>query len=314
MLVMSNRAVNEKPTDEKAFGEKQNAKGANELRLAHATKAGKKWHVEVVPEPKVLDPENLPSRTEYLKLRKKCQKDGKHALFFIHGFNKTFLQSLEQGHELEQRYGVEVVLFSWPSSPGGFATEEYRQARRTAQASFGALDAALDKIGHYMIEEPFDRSALVNCKVSFNFLGYSLGNYLFQHYVLSNDYARETRIFKNVVVCQADVDSQDHQSWVAKVEAGQRLYVTINENDKVLGFSENVNKPRLGKTLRELTVPRALYIDVTRGKGINQEHQIWGSKVKNAPTRAFFDAVFAGLSGEDAKGFVYDSRVNAFRL
>jgi hypothetical protein len=314
MLIMSNRCVNPAAIDETAFGETPNEKGPNEIRLAHATKQGKKWRVEIVAEPAKLNKERLPSKVEYLKLRDKCASSGRHAVFYIHGFNKTFPESLEQGHDIEQRYGVEVVLFSWPSSPGGLAWNEYRKARRIAQASFGALDSALEKLGHYAIEAPFDRDALTGCHITFNFMGYSLGNYLFQNYVVSNDYAAETRIFSNVILCQADVDSKGHGDWVGKIVAGQRVYATINENDKVLGWSESVNYARLGKTLGNLTAPNAIYVDVTRGKGVGNEHQVWGNAIRNAAVKAFFHSAFRGGRGEEEKGFIFDARLNAFRL
>ncbi len=314
MLIMTNRHVNDGKTDHTAFGEAPNQKGPNEIRLAHASKNAGEWKVEIVPEPDKLNPDRLPSKIEYLKLRQRCNKSGKHAVFFIHGFNKTFPESLEQGLTLEKRYGVEVVLFSWPSSPGGVKWNEYRYARRIAQASFGALDSALDKIGHYSIEDPFNRDALVDCDITLNLMSYSLGNYLFQNYVISNDYAAETRIFTNVVLCQADVDSATHADWVSKIVAGQRVYATINENDKVLGWSESVNYARLGKTLDNLDSPNALYIDVTRGKGVGKEHQVWGPGIKNSAVKEFFRRVFEGGRGEETEGFAFDGRVNAFRL
>lgn len=313
MLVITNRNINDGVTDETAFGERVNDKGPNELRLAHAVKRKGGWTVTLVEEPAVLTEANLPSRIEYKKLLKKCQTSGKHCVFFIHGFSKTFPETLEQGALIEKRYGVEAVVFSWPSKPGGFTTVEYRKARRIAQASFGALDAALEKFGRYVIEQPFDRDALVECSISINFMAYSLGNYLFQNYVVSNDYAAETRIFANVILCQADVDSEKHAGWVNQIVAGQRVYATLNENDKVLAWSESVNYARLGRTLANLEAANTVYVDVTRGEGVGNEHQIWG-KVDNPAVTDFFRKVFAGVRGEDASSFRYDERVNAFRL
>ena len=68
MLVITNRNINHKELDdnigdETAFGEQVNEKGPNELRLAHATKAGGKWKVELVPEPKNVTPATAPRRS-----------------------------------------------------------------------------------------------------------------------------------------------------------------------------------------------------------------------------------------------------------
>jgi esterase/lipase superfamily enzyme len=324
MLVITNRYVNEKIFhdgigNQNAFGEQVNQKGPNEIRLAHATKKEKDWEVQLISEPKNLTTENAPSRTEYRRIVKKCLNEGKHCLFFVHGFNKTFLDTLEQGWFLERRYGIEVVLFSWSSNPGGLlprvpvSVSEYRKSRRIAQASFGALDSAFEKLGRYIQEEPFDKEALVNCPITLNLMTYSLGNYLFQNYVVSNDYAAETKIFTNVVLCQADVDGMGHVSWVDKIVAGQRVYITINENDKVLGWSESVNNSRLGRTLSKLNSINAIYIDFTSGKDVGNKHQLWG-EVENVVTKSFFKAIFDGKRGENVSGLTYDGRVNAFRV
>ena len=313
MLVITNREVCEGETGEHAFGEGVNQKGPNELRLAHATRKGGKWKVELVPEPSTLTADNAPSRGEYRKLLKTCQDRGRHCLFYVHGFNKTFPETLEQGNDLAKRYGVEVVLFSWPSNPGGLPPVEYRRARRVAQASFGALDSAFEKLGAYTREQPFSKDALIDCEVSLNLMTYSLGNYLLQNYVTSNDYATETRIFTNVVLCQADVDSEGHAQWVGQIVAGQRVYATINENDKVLGWSESITYPRLGRTLANLSAENTAYVDFTRGEDVGNKHQVWG-EVDNPVVKGFFKSVFRGLRGEDTSGLDYDARFNAYRL
>lgn len=318
MLVITNRALTPAfgasgQGDEEAFGEGVNAKGPNEIRLARAYRRGRRWVVELVPEPARLTPANLPSRVEYRRLAEQCRATGRHCVFYVHGFDTSFAEALEQGRLIERLHGVEVVLFTWPSNPGGLPLEEYRNARRVAQASFGALDAALEKFGRYQREQPFDPVALGACRVSVNFLAYSLGNYLFEHYVNSNQYAAETRLFTNVVLCQADVDARQHDYWVGKLFAGQRVYVTLNENDKVLGFSEAVNYPRLGRTLTGLVAANATYVDFTRGAGVGNAHRVW-AQTSNRSVRGFFKRALSGERGEETPGFLFDPRVNAFRL
>jgi hypothetical protein len=94
--------------------------------------------------------------------------------------------------------------------PWRLQTKEYRTAKRNAQASVGALDATLENLGRYL-KEPFNRDALLACEVKFSFLTYSLGNYLFKNYVTDARYEDETRLFENVILCQADVDNRNHE-------------------------------------------------------------------------------------------------------
>lgn len=262
-----------------------------------------------------MTPDNLPSRAEFERTAKQCVADKRSCAFYIHGYNKPFPETLEQAWLIQERYGVEVVLFSWPANTGGLPPVEYRQARRIAQASFGALDSLLEKFGRYIKEwmSPMDEKALLECQVTTNLIAHSLGNYLFEHYVLSQDYQAETRLFTNIVLSQADVNNNDHSKWVDKVVTGQRIYVTINENDKILSWSESLNPPRLGKTLANLISEKSQYFDFTPGKGVGNKHQLWG-EVKNPTVKAFFDSVLNGRRGDEVSGFTYDSMLKAYRI
>jgi esterase/lipase superfamily enzyme len=196
---------------------------------------------------------NIPSQQHFLKIREKLTTDKKNCVFFVHGFNQSFEKNLEKSLALEKEHGVEVIAFSWPSNPGGFKTKEYRHAKRTARASMGAFDSTLEKLSDYL-KDPFSKEALKACNVKFSMLSYSLGNYLLQNYIIDSAYENETAIFDNIVLCQADVDNKGHASWVDKIETGKRVYITINENDWVLKWSDaNFQNDRLGRTAKSHT-------------------------------------------------------------
>jgi hypothetical protein len=301
--------------NEGGFGEEVSEKGPTELRFARVTRPESGWKLALVAEPQALDPENLPSRAEFEFLAKRCIAGKKHCIFYIHGYNKPFVETLEQAWLIQERYGVEVVLFSWPSNTGGPAPVEYRQARRVAQSSFSALDSLLEKYGRYLKEwmTPMDEAALLSCGSTTNLISHSLGNYLLEHYVLSTAYQAETRLFTNLVLSQADVNSVNHIKWVDQIVVGQRAYVTINEKDGILKWSESINPPRLGRTLANLESKKALYFDFTGGKGVGNKHQLWG-EVNNAAVKNFFQLVLTGERGEDATGFEFDPKYNAYRI
>lgn len=320
MLLATNRNLNENNFkngvgDEGGFGEEVNSKGPTELRFARITRSQSGWKLALIAEPSPLDPANLPSRAEFEHLAKRCVAGKKHCVFYIHGYNKPFLETLEQAWLLQEKYGVEVVLFSWPSNTGGLPLIEYRQARRVAQASFGALDSLLEKYGRYLKDwmTPKDEAALLACSSTTNLIAHSLGNYLLENYVLSNAYQAETRLFTNVILSQADVNSINHIKWVDQVVVGQRTYVTINEKDKILSWSESINPPRLGKTLGNLESKKALYFDFTGGKDVGNKHQLWG-EVQNAVVKGFFQLTLTGERADGTPGFVFDPQYNAYRI
>ena len=127
-------------------------------------------------------------------------KDG---VFYIHGFNKPFIESLSQAEDIKDRYGVGVTVFSWPSNPGGFITSEYRQAQAIARDSVMAIDRAFERLGRFYRELPDE-----SCNCSMNLLVHSLGNFLFEHFIRSPVFSSETRMFDNIVLNSADVDSE----------------------------------------------------------------------------------------------------------
>lgn len=321
MIVATNRNVvwdnfHNHIGNENGFGERVNEKGPNELRFARAERnnAGG-WQLELVPEPDVLTPDALPSKMVFKTLATQCVTSGKNCVFYVHGYNKPFQETLEQGWLIQERYGVEVVLFSWPSNTGGIPPVEYREARRNAQASFGALDALLEKYARYLQDwlNPMDEARLLECETTTNLIAHSLGNYLLEHYVLSQAYQAETRLFTNIVLSQADVNNSDHSKWTDQVVVGQRIYATINEHDKILGWSETLNPPRLGKTLANLNSKKLQYYDFTQGKNVGNKHQLWG-EVDNPAVKAFFDATLNGRRADTVQGFVFDQTVNAYRI
>lgn len=323
MLIVTNRNINQDRyengvADEFAFGEQVNTKGPNEIRLAHAKKvktganAGD-WHIKLVKEPRNLTAENLPSKHEFAALRKRLQKANKNCVFFIHGYNQSFQKNLEQSLLIEELYDVEVVAFSWPANTGGFTTREYRDANRTAQASVAALDATLMKLGAYHCG-PFDREAQESCDVKLSLMAYSLGNFLLQNYVRDALYENDANIFANIILCQADVDHPGHQYWIDAIETGKRIYITINENDWVLKWSDsNFQKDRLGRTARGLIAKKPNYYDFTDGPGVERTHGLFYADT-NATIKTFFKTVLNGHRPDDSLDLYYDDINNSWRF
>lgn len=318
MLIITNRNINKSNFkngvgNHDAFGDGVNSKGPNEVRLATAKKVSGKWRVELIKEPSVITEKNIPSQKEFGRLRDKLTSSRKNCVFFVHGFNQSFKKNLEKSLALEKAHGVEVIAFSWPSNPGGFKTKGYRHAKRTAGASVGALDSTLEKLGGYL-KEPFNRSALEACDIKMSLMTYSLGNHLFHKYIVDSAYENETAIFDNVVLCQADVDNKGHSTWLDLIETGKRIYVTINENDWVLKWSDaNFQKARLGRTAKNLDSTNALYFDFTNGEGVGNTHGIFYKKT-NKIVKSFFKRVLNGERGEDTPGMSFDSRANCYKF
>ncbi len=318
MLIVTNRNIrkthlNGLVGDDQVFGESINDKGPSEIRLAWANRDQNGWLIDLIPEPDALTADNLPSKNVFIQLRESLQSRCQNCLFFIHGFNQSFVESMEKAHAIETLYGVEVVLFSWPSNAGGFATQEYRLAKRAAMASATALDATITKLAGYLTGD-FDRRTLQSCRVKVSLMAYSLGNLMFKNYIQNAEFEPESNVFENVILCQADVDNKGHARWVDQIHIGKRVYITINENDWVLKWSDaNFQRNRLGRTAQQLNAQKAFYVDFTDAPGVERKHGLFYLE-SNETVRVFFNAAINGDRAESVDGLVYDSANNAHRI
>lgn len=299
------------------FGEEGNAKGLGEVRVARAAKKQNKWVVDILEEQQNLDPVALPSRLLFNEYLSELRENEQDCVLYVHGFNTSFEESLDDAWDIHKTYKIGVVLFSWPSNPGGLVKREYKRARRAAEASSPAFDSTLDKLGSYLELDLGERSEFDEdelCAISLNAMCFSQGNYLLQRYIESTYFDGETRLFTNVVLMQADVDSAGHEEWTAERGAFRRLYVTINENDRVLNKSEYLNPTRLGHTTQGLVARAVRYVDFTDTPNVKRKHGFFKSKKNGAQSnvRKFFTHALQGRLPERELALARDPQTTAF--
>ncbi|NEP03117.1 MAG: alpha/beta hydrolase [Symploca sp. SIO2E9] len=323
IIVISNREVNEEYSNENLFGDRQNTKGLDKIRLAKANfdEAKNRWSLELIPEEENLNESNLPSQKLFQEIvngiAARIYKP--NWVFYITGFNQSCRKSLDTSWQFAQKYDVDVITFSWLSNPGGPLIPEYEKAQKAAQASAKALAQILEKLDWYMKNCLLDRTE--RRKVSFNLLVHSLGNFIVESYARLPVSSQVGSIFDNVIFHQADVESKTHTEWIDRITIGQRLYVTINRDDDVLsasgsfrlvGFNNTTISNRLGNTTKGLTAAKPIYIDFTRGRFVGQAHNLFLS-VDNSIIETFFKQLFRGKQGEkNNRPFRFDDELNAY--
>ncbi|WP_444917639.1 alpha/beta hydrolase [Microbulbifer sp. JMSA003] len=318
MLIITNRNIRWKEFKNgvgsyRAFGNKLNRKGANEIRIANADMEGGEWRIRLVKEPKKITKSNLPSEKIFNSLRSELIRDKLDCVFFIHGFDKPFVDTLRQARRVEWMYGVKVILFSWPSNPGGIIFEEYPDASKIALASAGALASALGKVNHYMKKSLRSDSA-GKCNIRFSLFTYSLGSRLLYSYMGGSSDSEKEEMFDNVILCQSDVDRLCHEDWIDRISIGKRVYITINEYDKILKVSEIWNgRERLGRASGHLYSEDALYFDFTGGPNVGRKHGLFYKKT-NKVIRNIFHEFMHGRRGESVSGMTYNPRTNSYKF
>lgn len=279
------------------------------------------------------------------ELYQQARRAKKHILLFVHGYNNDVGDVLKAAAELERLYNVIAVPFTWPANGGGAlsGTAAYLDDKQDARTSVNALNNLVRKIAYYHDlltragrEEAMGRAEARHpdnpeaareyymklmdrdCKVSVNLLCHSMGNYLLKYALKPANSSLAELVFDNVALVAADTNNEDHEEWVERIQARNRLYVVINEKDSALKWSRR--KPgkqqlaRLGHYLKNLHARNAHYLDVTGSREVGDEHSYFkGKPVDNNDKLAkMFQRVFEGGIAEQYMNFEADS--NAYSL
>ncbi len=359
MYVITNRDIDpDKPGLEK-FGRKPSRLGPNELRLLEVSDTDVN-DVKVLED--VLDPAEIRALNKnhgleieetairYRSLQVACslferaRREKKHILLFVHGYNNDIEDVLKAAKDLQRKYELLVVPFTWPANGGGAlaGTAAYLSDKEDARVSATALSRAVEKVAEYhaMLTEglrerlsaiarrkhpdnsdaaraEFNRLLGSECQVNISLLCHSMGNYVFKHASIPSNSAVRRLTFDNIALVAADVNNPGHAEWVEQIPCRNRLYVVINENDGALKWSRRKpgeeQLPRLGQHLKNLNADNAYYIDLSRNRGVKDEHSYFKGKVveQNATLKRIFTAVFEG--GDAEKLLDYHADLNVYR-
>ncbi|WP_395343583.1 alpha/beta hydrolase [Ningiella sp. W23] len=345
MYVVTNREIFTDREGLEQFGERPNAKGPNELRVLKVERNRGKYKIELLedelPESRAkalikehalnLDPEaqHWISLEVAVHVTQQARKKKTHVLFFVHGFNNDAGDVIERAFYLQDKYGVEVIPFTWPANGGGAAgAASYKSDKRDARASTGALERILKTMREHFVvinegqqlkllaqaneKHPKNKEArdclysrLIEkeCPFTFNAMFHSMGNYLLKQMLKSSTNEGNDLTFDNVVLVAADTNNADHKTWVDTIRFRKRLFITINEEDIALKLSRakfgSNQLARLGHYIRALDAENAHYINFTSANWVKRSHAYFEEPAeKNEKVKAFFQEAFTGKSAE----------------
>ena len=160
MLIITNRQIIQNNGDnnrggENTFGNEfaEDESGERVLRFAKVEKEEGRWKVELIQGADADQSEQNQDASfkafevYYREYRKKLAKEKKNCVFYVHGYNQSFKDNLEESLYIEKNYGVGVVAFSWPSNRHlGKSCPEYREARTNAKTSAKDLNLILAEL------------------------------------------------------------------------------------------------------------------------------------------------------------------------
>jgi len=148
--------------------------------------------------------------------------DGRSILVYVDGHGKTFDQILERGIAICKRFHVTLVIFDWPT--------DYMALRKTAYTAdevtpvFVKSMAELNTL-HWQL---FPRSSV-------SIIFHSMGNHILKNLVDQRlqDYLPRG-MFSNIIMNAAAVKQFNHTGWVGRLHIQDRLYITVNDEDRTL--------------------------------------------------------------------------------
>lgn len=206
-------------------------------------------------------------------------------LVYVDGHGKTFNQVLERGFELTGRFGINMVLFDWPT--------DYLALRKTvhnADEVAANFVFAMNRLSKWL------GSNYPSASVSAIF--HSMGNRILQS--VTNKHLLEHMpkdLFSNLILNAAAVKQENHRKWVEKLTIQKRIYVTINQNDRTLQGAKILRfAHQLGLGNKNKTAGNAKYVDLTQVA--LKEHNLFLGKTESEKSNPliyrFYDQAFHG--------------------
>lgn len=191
--------------------------------------------------------------------------NGKPWVFFVHGNNQTFKKNLMKSRLIQDKYDVNMVIFSWPSRSFDSNIEwhilrailyaviqksgsslmsiktgleqqirQYRNASIFAGQSVGAF---LDSF-EFLRDKLFNKIKSLDPAIRVNMLVHSLGHKILRLAVESQKL--DGFIFDNILLHHADTAVQDYQTWLKqiKIASSDNIHIAVNQRDATLFLSD----------------------------------------------------------------------------
>lgn len=339
IIVFTNRALKQSAITSGGpdlFGDSQNIEGSSELRVVVADKdeSTGTWQLDLQLETQVGN--ELPSQILFRSVLERIRAGslGPRWIVAVHGYGQSFLDSLEEAYGLQQSYRggeldrqVNVIMFSWPSKPGGIILDPvnaYRRAQAAAVPSAAALAIVLQRVWDFLAVPALcgapsleGRRAIAPVrKFALGLYAHSQGNLLLEMMTRTKALDGSQVRLGTIILHQADVDAHDHREWIDRIAFGSDVVITLNAFDRILRLSDAINPERLG-IARSGFHARATYFDFTGGSRVGAEHNLF-LDVENKVVQLFCHRALTGFPvhqmGGEPNGFWRDEALGTWRL
>lgn len=220
-------------------------------------------------------------------------------IIFIHGRGKHPEKAYKKAliADLEDDYSAKVIMFHWPSWNGltGFPESNARN-------SANDFNLLLSQLRDY---KNANKELIKNIK--FTLLTHSMGSIVLEE-ATKNSPAQINNLFDTVLISASASEGKGHAAWVNKLDISDNVYITINEEDPMLGpAGAKESGRRLGKGLESRSgqefalAQNAIYVDLTESS-LGHRYYIHRDLVNKPVAKAFFDDVLNGHAASFSNG------------
>lgn len=202
-------------------------------------------------------------------------------LAYVEGMGKLFTSDLERGITVSGMYGVNVIMFDYPSitSAKGKGLGNYFFAIGNAKTAYKDFTVVFADIKNLRSHHKMGTGHI-------SMLFHSMGNNVMREMV------RNDKLFvindevwvNNIILNEACVPQYRHRKWVDKIKFAQRIYIHYNPKDFTLGGAYLVSKlNQLGMKIKKPLSKQAEYINFHTLVG--KEHSYFLSLPGRAPAK-----------------------------
>lgn len=216
----------------------------------------------------------------------------KNMLVYVNGYNKTFEGTVSGGQKLSERYGVNMLMFDWPTDekPIRITAKNARKVSNNLAVSLNEIDS--------LSQIDFPESSL-------SLVFHSMGNHVARHLVKSGNVEMlENDAIDNIILNAAAVKSYDHNAWVERLKHKKKVYIVMNKQDYVLrGASIFRGVRQLGNVALGENAQNAEYVDFSNLAEKEHSYYLGQTTVEktNPGLYNFYNTVFHGNQFEKSE-------------
>ncbi len=215
----------------------------------------------------------------------------KNLVIFTEGLGKTFTSGTDRATKLMRIYGIDEILFDWPTERPYMRSGKNIKTTCTIAPNVARSYAVfLQQFQTYKNEHP------AKFKVITLFF-HSMGNLLLMH-DLKNDLIKNIspNLANSVILNAACVGQTNHKEWLDKLIISQNIYVTINNKDRNLNGAKIIFlEHQLGERPKAEFSKKVNYVNFSKVLKKEHNYYIIPSLLKEKPfLKQFYADIFEG--------------------